>query len=101
MLHQVVVNPSVQYLQRPLFVFTGMCVSRSAPASGRGCTDGLLAGTRFGELPSPEDGLYRAFRRILNVTFCVVGLPLPEDGRPLFVVLRVVFPRLGEDADWT
>ena len=56
-----------------------------------GCTDGLLVGTPFSDPPSPGDGLFSAFRGLLDVTFCIDGLQLPEDGCPVFGVLRVVF----------
>ena len=33
-----------------------------------------------------------------DVTLCVAGLALPEDGRPRFGVWSVVFTRMKEDA---
>ena len=73
------------FLQRPLPVFTGKCAIRSLRTSSRRCAHLL-------------DGLFWAFRGLPGVTVCVAGLPLPEDGRPLFGVWSVVFTRIREDA---
>ena len=42
------------------------------------------------------DGLFWAFRGLPDVT--VAGLPLPEDGRPLFGVWSAMFTRMRKDA---
>ena len=45
-------------LQCSRFSFTGKGVIRSVCTSTAGCTDDLLAGTLYGGVPSPEEGLF-------------------------------------------
>ena len=70
----MLVYPLLQCLQHPLPVFTGKCSTRYLRTS-KGRYAHLL------------DGLFWAFRGFPDVTFCVAGPPLPEDGHPLFGVL--------------
>ena len=84
-LHCVLVYPLLHCLQRPLPVFLGKWATRSLRTSNGRCAHLL-------------DGLFWAFRGLPDVTVCVAGLPLPEDGRPLFGVWSVAFTRIREDA---
>ena len=73
----------MQCLQHPVPVYTGKCATRSLHKSNGRCA--LLL-----------DGLFWAFRGLPDVT--VAGLPLPEDGHPLFGVWSAMFTRMREDA---
>ena len=74
----------MQRLQHPLPVFTGKCAVRSLCTPSESCAHLL-------------DSLFWGVRGLPDVT---VGLPLPEDGRPLFGVWNVVLTSMREDASF-